>query len=338
MSTTNPQEIKRLGCLLTHPLCQQDERACHPTMSQHPHYTLFVFALVHFLIFILVVSFGATSIEYKERYDDKCSADGTTHITFDIKESIPTPIYFYFELDNFYQNHFRFAGSYSFDQLQGKYVNDPLSCQPIREEIEIGSANKKITLAPCGLLSRYMFNDTFTLPETFSEQGIAWPYQVNKSYYLPNNEYKGFSRWMKVQASINPTYYENETLNEHYLTWMHIAPRPHFKKLYAINNRSAIPSGPFTIVINCNYANSIYKYKRYISLMSPGKLGGKNTVLWVLNLVMSILAGIGGSIFILLHRKPKFYYDPLDVILQDLNNSDKQNENDNDTEEIQTQL
>ena len=53
---------------------------------------------------------------------------------------------------------------------------------------------------------------------------------------------------------------------------------------------------------------------------------------------MSILAGIGGSIFILLHRKPKFYYDPLDVILQDLNNSDKQNENDNDTEEIQTQL
>ena len=320
MSSNNRDDIKKYGCLLTHPLCQQDARGCHPTMSEHPHYTLFVFALFHFLIFILVISTGATTVEYKERYDDKCFTGESTYVTFDVKTELNPPIYFYFELDNFYQNHFRYAGSNSFEQLQGKYVEDPTGCEPISTEKESPDSDHKITYAPCGLASRYMFNDSYILPETFTEQGIAWPEQINKSIFLPNSRYSDTARWMRRQSSVNPSIYVNETLNEHYLNWMQTSHRRHFKKLYAVNNGTKVASGPFTVIINCNYDSSLYKYKRYVSLMKPGNLGGKNQMIWVLNLVMSILTFFGGMLFVYFHHKvddqgnKRFYVDPLELI------------------------
>jgi len=283
-----------LGCLLTHPLCQQDSRACRPTISEHPHYLLFFFGLIHLLVFILAVSYGATTIEYKERYDDKCVDNNPFSMTFHITERMPSPVYFYYELDNFYQNHFRFLGSHSFSQLRGKFVENSVDCQPVSTE---NISGKTITLVPCGLYSRYMFNDTYILPEYFSEHGIAWPYQINVTYAPPNEKYSAESRWMRALAGINPTMYENETTNEHYITWMRSSNRPHFKKLYAIS-RQDVPVGDFTILVNCNYNKSFYHFGRYISLMSPGKLGGKNTLIWSVNLCMSVISSLFGLVFL----------------------------------------
>lgn len=50
-----------------------------------------------------------------------------------ITEKIIAPVYVYYQLDNFYQNHRRYVKSRSFSQLQGTYLTaDKLSdCDPI---------------------------------------------------------------------------------------------------------------------------------------------------------------------------------------------------------------
>jgi len=54
-------------------------------------------------------------------------------VTLPIKEKIVAPVYVYYQLDNFYQNHRRYVKSRSFAQLQGTYLTaDKLAdCDPI---------------------------------------------------------------------------------------------------------------------------------------------------------------------------------------------------------------
>ncbi len=54
-------------------------------------------------------------------------------VSLPIKEKIVAPVYVYYQLDNFYQNHRRYVKSRSFAQLQGTYLTtDKLTdCDPI---------------------------------------------------------------------------------------------------------------------------------------------------------------------------------------------------------------
>lgn len=53
---------------------------------------------------------------------------------FKITEEIQAPVYVYYQLDNFYQNHRRYVKSRSFDQLKGNYLTVAqlqTDCDPI---------------------------------------------------------------------------------------------------------------------------------------------------------------------------------------------------------------
>ncbi|CAN0542736.1 unnamed protein product, partial [Ectocarpus sp. 12 AP-2014] len=65
------------------------------------------------------------------------------------------PIYVYYELRKFYQNHRSYVKSRSFDQLKGgvsKLVPGEGICSPL-ESIDT------LDLNPCGLVANSMFND-----------------------------------------------------------------------------------------------------------------------------------------------------------------------------------
>ena len=91
-----------------------------------------------------------------------------------IEIPIKAPIYAYYQLDNFYQNHRRYVKSRNDDQLKGNYmtVEELDSCEPVKTNSDLGLdyAFDGITLLdpeapayPCGLVAKSLFNDTLSL-------------------------------------------------------------------------------------------------------------------------------------------------------------------------------
>ncbi|ORC92121.1 uncharacterized protein TM35_000043350 [Trypanosoma theileri] len=100
-----------------------------------------------------------------------------TEVNFEIKETMRAPIYLYYGLTNFYQNHRRYSNSRSDAQLAGAVVRDIPDASPLVVPGEITSTTgtpityggnsdlhyKDFIYVPAGLIAWSMFNDTFTL-------------------------------------------------------------------------------------------------------------------------------------------------------------------------------
>jgi len=76
-------------------------------------------------------------------------------VEFDVPAELQAPVFMYYKLTNFYQNHRRYVNSLDSDQLKGKYVspadlNDG-DCDPL------GTLNG-VAVYPCGLIANSLFN------------------------------------------------------------------------------------------------------------------------------------------------------------------------------------
>lgn len=106
-------------------------------------------------------------------------------------QDVPGPVYVYYQLDNFYQNHRRYVKSRSFNQLRGQElsVSDISSdCDPIVTVDDLGNfttvnggtLKSGSPANPCGLVAKSFFNDTFRLQNSsggdvsINSVGIAW--------------------------------------------------------------------------------------------------------------------------------------------------------------------
>lgn len=125
-----------------------------------------------------------------------------------IPNDVKGPVYVYYQLDNFYQNHRRYVKSRDSSQLNGNYLlPDKLGdCDPIikvehlweHQKYPVANKAKKLDdsapATPCGLVAKSMFNDTFELwgPKgniTIDITGIAW--SSDKMYKFKNVEADG---------------------------------------------------------------------------------------------------------------------------------------------------
>lgn len=143
-------------------------------------FTFSIFSVIFLAIGIVLQVMSDKITELDVRYDDKCEVqtDQLCEVDFHtIDTSIAGPIYVYYQLDNFYQNHRRYVKSRDNAQLAGQYLKvDELSaCDPIIEvkdlwphqryditeqRNQIPDSNPAI---PCGLVAKSFFNDTFEL-------------------------------------------------------------------------------------------------------------------------------------------------------------------------------
>lgn len=134
---------------------------------------------------------------------------GTCTLTFQLSAAIPGPVYVYYELGNYYQNHRRYVQSRSMPQLMGKKISgtqidqcapittnadiDPVSLNSICETPDSTPENPqyypldlKATAYPCGLIAKSVFNDTFSMTYNdglvvpFNKDNIAWKSDVKK--------------------------------------------------------------------------------------------------------------------------------------------------------------
>jgi hypothetical protein len=131
-------------------------------------------------------------------------------IQVNIDRDVDEPVFIYYQLENFYQNHRRYVKSRSNKQLLGEVpelpinqdeIEDVLSdCAPIytNKDAERTVAADGVTVLdpnaaahPCGLVAKSFFNDTYTLytdsptPQLveLDESDIAWKSDVDNKFF-----------------------------------------------------------------------------------------------------------------------------------------------------------
>nr|XP_054775636.1 cell cycle control protein 50A-like [Lytechinus pictus] len=150
---------------------------------------------------------------YPENENSSC----TCTMKFELNTKIEGPIYMYYRLTNYYQNHRRYVNSRDDIQLLGK---NPLSassdCSPYDQELRIYSntSQERITYAPCGAIANSLFNDTFNI--TFDDDGelpsgkevmldrtnIAWSSDRRTKFRNPPGELEEVDLSFKSQVDL----------------------------------------------------------------------------------------------------------------------------------------
>lgn len=99
--------------------------------------------------------------EQRLRYDNlpNCTALRPCTLEFEMKEYVRGPLFVYYELRHFYQNHRDYCMSRSDNQLSGQH-QDTVSpaCVPMQHAPDGRIYN------PCGLIAQSFFNGTCTTP------------------------------------------------------------------------------------------------------------------------------------------------------------------------------
>lgn len=181
-------------------------------------------------------------------------------LIFDIPNDIGPPVFMYYRMKEFYQNHRRYVQSLDLDQLKGIPVSNKSikggTCDPLTVDPDSGKA-----YYPCGLIANSIFNDTIPSPYRvgsnaedyfMTNKGIAWD---SDKQLMKNTEYKPWEvvpppYWRARYGD----HYTNETLpqinkDEEFMVWMRTAGLPHFSKLSRRNDTGTMSAGTYRLDI-----------------------------------------------------------------------------------------
>ncbi|KAJ9485000.1 hypothetical protein VN97_g8374 [Penicillium thymicola] len=258
-----------------------------------------------------------TTFKLKTRQDarwqrrlDPATNTATCSLFFDIPETLEPPVYLYYRLTNFHQNHRRYVQSLDQEQLKGKAVSNHTLANGTCEPCALDDATKK-AYYPCGLIANSKFNDTIGQPQNLQEEGtpfynmtkkgIAWPSDrelIKKTQYKP---------WEVVPPphwagyGLNYTYESMPNLHEDedFMVWMRPAGLPSFSKLSRRNDHDAMPKGFYRLDIQDRFPVTEYKGTKAILISTRTALGGKNPVFGIAYVVVGglcVFLGVGFTI------------------------------------------
>jgi len=155
---------------------QQRLKAWQPILT--PEYVILTFASVG-VIFLAVgiavlmasnsvveISSGAyegsgtagACVQGNASTSDSCLID----VAMEVPEDMEAPVYMYYHLSNFYQNHRRYVKSRSDIQLRNGDNYETEGCEPLAtRSCGTGSTAGECSVYPCGLIAWSVYNDTF---------------------------------------------------------------------------------------------------------------------------------------------------------------------------------
>lgn len=256
---------------------QQNLKAWQPLLT--PNWvigTFFVIAVLFIPIGILVLYLSESVVEVSQRYDHNTKFNGLSVVTLNIEHDMIPPIFFYYKLTNFFQNHRRYVKSRADGQLRGDLSASTSSCDPLE------SWESK-TLYPCGLIANSYFNDTFSGPVvvrdntefnlTWTDKDISWRTDRDKfaSAELPDT---GYTR-------TGPGGFElPDPTQEDFVVWMRTAGLPTFKKLrYRILDQTLKAGDQVRIEVLNTFPVQEFHGEKAVVLSTASYLGGKNNFL-----------------------------------------------------------
>ena len=257
------------------------------------------------------------------RYDNADGCSGATwdspktcDVELDISDDMQAPVFFYYELHNYYQNHRRYVKSKSNNQLKGDDLGtgDLADCDPVISMSDLGRRPEDMQGAfalkssdpanPCGLIAKSFFNDTFQLylnntRITVLEHGIAWPSDKERKFKRVSSDWQK-KQWLDVE--------DGEGYVEHFMVWMRTSGLPNFRKLWG-RVENDLDSGKYLLRVNSIYDVSDFGGEKYVVLSTANALGGDNTYLGIAYLVVG---GITLTLALVFAIKGYFYSRKVD--------------------------
>ncbi|KAG8904710.1 hypothetical protein FRB99_001296 [Tulasnella sp. 403] len=260
------------------------------------------------------LSFNPPQYSFTNSSTAPVGQQATCTIRFDVPADLKPPVFVYYKLTSFHQNHRRYVQSMDTDQLKGKAPNaDSLNggnCKPL--DSRDGKA-----IYPCGLIANSIFNDTINNPSlldgsgnpttvyNFTAKGIAWPGEAKK--YSSQPGYASLSEilpppnWMArypdnyTEQNPPPNLHEDE----HFQNWMRTAGLPTFSKLYGRNDNETLEKGTYQVTIFTNFPVKPFGGTKSLIISTVSWIGGKNPFLgwaYVGAAAIFVFLGIAGTI------------------------------------------
>lgn len=236
---------------------------------------------------------------------------------FEIPDTINPPVFMYYRLTNFYQNHRRYVQSLDLDQLDGKAVDNATmrnsKCDPLKLDPESGKA-----YYPCGLIANSQFNDTIYSPVhldnnatyEMTNKGIAWDSDkqlIKKTSYNqwqvlpPPNWHDRYPDGYTDERPI-PNLHEDED----FMVWMRTAGLPDFSKLSKRNHTTAMKAGTYRLDIDDYFPVTEYSGTKSILISTRTVVGGKNPFMGIAYVIVGGICIVLGTLFTVAHLvKPR---------------------------------
>jgi len=276
---------------------QQQLKAWQPILTPVPVIITFLVVGIVFIPIGVVLLLASNSVvEVTQRYDQKetCAMNSKCTLTIEIPQKMEAPVYLYYQLENYYQNHRRYVKSRNDNQLRGDIVTSYSAladCDPLKSVD--GSQQSQDCYLPCGLIAASIFNDTYVLRHQnttipLRKEGIAWSSDVKEKFHNPPSGAPG--------VRIIPDFQD-----EDFIVWMRTAGLPKFKKLYRIIDND-LDTGTYQVDIMNNYPVESFGGKKYVVLSTTSWIGGKNNFLGWAYIVVGIICFVQGVVFALKHK------------------------------------
>eukprot|EP01054_Gregarina_sp_Poly1_P005910 Gregarina_sp_Poly_1__5909@NODE_310_length_9629_cov_213_427526_g267_i0_p4_GENE_NODE_310_length_9629_cov_213_427526_g267_i0NODE_310_length_9629_cov_213_427526_g267_i0_p4_ORF_typecomplete_len340_score29_78CDC50/PF03381_15/2_2e71DUF872/PF05915_12/66DUF872/PF05915_12/1_6DUF3592/PF12158_8/4_6e02DUF3592/PF12158_8/2_5e03DUF3592/PF12158_8/3_3e02DUF3592/PF12158_8/19Saf_2TM/PF18303_1/2_1e02Saf_2TM/PF18303_1/2_7DUF3188/PF11384_8/62DUF3188/PF11384_8/7_6DUF1700/PF08006_11/18DUF1700/PF08006_11/14DUF4199/PF1385 len=235
--------------------------------------------------------------------EDLC--EGSSIVHRDGKSIIRPPIFLYYALTKFYQNHRRYLLSRSTAQLQGEIITDASKlsdCEPV-----LLSSDGYSILTPCGLAARSVFNDTFDLMDENgvkytlhdSVDDIVWP--SGTKTYFKNPVGQDSASLQKLDQWLSDEIFPGKMENAHFMVWMRNAALPNFRKLYARVDEEIVL--PVRVEVHNRYPVDYFGGTKMFVLSTTTWMGGKNPFLGVIFVTLGTLLFIVGLFMAIKNRR-----------------------------------
>ncbi|KAJ0963216.1 hypothetical protein J5N97_028338 [Dioscorea zingiberensis] len=296
---------------------QQNLPACKPTLTPVSVITTFLLIGIIFVPVGLVCLRASRSVvEIVDRYDVECipeqyQSNKVAYIKdssifknctryLKVQSHMKAPIYVYYELENYYQNHRRYVKSRSEKQLlYGLKYKDTSSCKP--QELSNG-----LPIVPCGLIAWSLFNDTYSFLRgatvmNINRKNIAWKSDRDHKYgkhVYPVNFQNGT---LIGGGKLNPNSPLSE--QEDLIVWMRTAALPKFRKPYGRIEEDLNAGEVITVNLVNNYNTYSFGGKKKLVLTTSGWLGGQNDFLGLAYVATGFSCILIAILFALIHVK-----------------------------------